>query len=91
VVARFARQNPRIQVVALPHRTARVADVDAFFRKHLAGSGVRLQRDPRGAIARSYGIQYYPHFVALDAKRRLIGNAYSLVPVLAQARFGSRG
>ena len=76
-------------MIALASRFAAPADVTRFQKRYLSGSRVKLVRDPTGAVARGYRIQYHPRFVALDRKGARIGESYSLVEVLAQARFGS--
>jgi hypothetical protein len=86
-VARFARLHPRITVIAVASRYARPADLTRFAQRYLRGSSVRLVRDPTGQIARSYGMEYYPHFLALDRKGRRLGESYSFAEALAQARF----
>lgn len=83
MVARFARQNPRIRIIAVPHRTARAADVNRFWQERgLAGSGVILRLDPKGSYARQLGLQFYPQFVAVDARGKRLGMTYSLLEIL---------
>jgi hypothetical protein len=76
-------------VIALASRWAAPAQVTQFQKRYLAGSPVRLVRDPSGAVAKAYGIEYHPRFVAFDAKGRRIGDGYSFVLVLAQSRLGA--
>ena len=84
MVARFARQNPRIRIIAVAHRSARPADVARFWKERgLAGSPVTLRLDPSGTLARRYDLQVYPQFVALDAKGKRLGMRYALLEILA--------
>jgi hypothetical protein len=74
-------------VIAIASRWSANADVDRFAKRFLTGSPVQLVRDPAGTIARAYGIESHPHFVALDARGHRIGDGYRFPDVLAQARF----
>jgi hypothetical protein len=74
-------------VIAVASRWSERPDVDRFAKRLLAGPPVRLVRDPTGRIARAYGIESHPHFVALDGRGQRIGDGYRLADVLAQARF----
>jgi hypothetical protein len=74
-------------VIAIASRFSAKADLARFTKQFLAGSPVRLVRDPTGNIARGYGIESHPHFTALDARGRRIGDGYRLQDVLSQARF----
>lgn len=83
MVARFARQNPQIRIIAVAHRSARVADVNRFWKERgLTGSGVVLRLDPRGTYAKKMGLQVYPQFVALDANGKRLGMTYALLEIL---------
>jgi hypothetical protein len=88
---RFARLHPRITVIAVASRYARPAELARFQKQYLRGSRVRVVRDPTGQIARSYRMEYYPHFVALDRTGRRLGESYALAEVLAKARFDPPG
>jgi hypothetical protein len=76
-------------VIAVASRWSAGADVTRFAKRYLAGSPVRPVRDPTGVIARSYRIDYHPHFVALDRSGKRVGDGWQLDDVLAQARFDS--
>ena len=74
-------------MIAIASRCSAKADLARFTKRFLAGSPVRLVRDPTREHRPGYGIESHPHFIALDARGRRIGDGYRLQDVLAQARF----
>lgn len=83
---RFAREHPKLQIVAVVSRWAEPRQTGEFVRDRLRGLRFTLLADRDGAVAQRLGLETHPQFLVFGPRGARLGMMFELDAALALVR-----